>query len=125
MAFNNIFSRLDKLEKLLPSLSGASDEGSENSDFSLKIENMGEEINKLGQQFAKAVSDIEAKTSKSFKQLEAIVQHIGTKSDQNSKTLGEMQNKMKDVDAKIKELGDKITEVVKKTDELSAKPAAE
>ena len=114
MAFNNIFSRLEKIEKLLPSLSGTGDE-TDDSDFSLKFENIGEEINKLGQQFSTAIVEIESKTSKSFKQLEAIVQHVGTRTDQNGQKLEEMQNKMKEVDSKMKDLDQKIKDVLEKT----------
>jgi DNA repair ATPase RecN len=130
MALNNIFSRLDKIESMLRSVSKEPEEKAD-SELSSKIESIESDFVQLYDKLKVSIADMDTKTTNSFTQMGMLTQQLSNKVDDNlkecNKKTEELVSKSNSIEKTMKDLvsksefDSKIKQLVEKTNELDAK----
>ena len=124
MALNNIFSRLDKIESVLKTVSK---EPEEKAELSSKIESIESDFVQLYDKLKVSIADMDTKTTNSFAQMGMLTQQLSNKVDNNLKECEELVSKSNSIEKTMKdfvgksEFDSKIKQLVEKTDQLDTK----
>jgi len=130
MALNNIFSRLDKLENMVKSVSNEPQE-KEDSVLSSKLESIESDFVQLYDKLKVSIADMDTKSTNSFTQMGMITQDLSNKVENNlkesNKKTEELVSKSNSVEKTMKDIvnksdfDNKMKQLVEKTNQLDIK----